>query len=207
VELFSSSRRPTHPEKSVNDDVHLVEAALAGDASAYGDLVERYQQRLFNTVLWVVGSREDATDLVQDAFVQAYAKLQTFRGAAQFYTWLYRIAMNLALSHRRKRRPTVSVDDFKQRLGEEPADPSDGPQRQLDLQEEVQQVQVALARLGSEHRQILVLREIEGCSYESISEILELPVGTVRSRLFRARMQLKEKLQSLRVEELRQDAS
>lgn len=180
----------------MNDDIQCVQAALAGDKDAYGDLVERYQQRLFNTVFRVVGVHEDALDVVQDAFFQAYAKLGAFRGDAQFYTWLYRIAMNLALSHCRRRRPTSSVDDFKSRLGEEPTDDGAGPENQAVAQENVEQIQAALARLGTEHRQILVLREIEGCSYEAIAEILSLPVGTVRSRLFRARSQLKEQLTS-----------
>lgn len=182
----------------MNDDVRCVEAALAGDKDAFGDLVERYQQRLFNTIFRVVGVHDDALDLVQDAFIQAYAKLGAFRGDSQFYTWLYRIAMNLALSHCRRRRPAASVDDCKERRGEEPVDEGAGPESQAAALEDVAQIQEALARLGTEHRQILVLREIEGCSYESIAEILSLPVGTVRSRLFRARTQLKEQLISQR---------
>ena len=102
--------------------------------------------------------------------------------------------MNLALSHRRRKKPAASVDDVKQRLGAEPEDPGAGPEPQLLSQERISEVQSALAELGEEHRQILVLREMESFSYESIADILGLPVGTVRSRLFRARMQLKEKL-------------
>lgn len=178
-------------------DAQLVEAALAGDRNAFGDLVARYQDRLFNTLLRVVGSHEDAADAAQDAFVQAFTKLDSFRGESQFYTWLYRIAMNVALSRQRRRRPTASVDHVKESVGDEPLDAGEGPEETVLSQERVEHVQAALSNLGDEHRQILVLREIEGFAYEEIASILDLPVGTVRSRIFRARVQLKEKLASL----------
>jgi RNA polymerase sigma-70 factor (ECF subfamily) len=182
-------------------DARLVEAAQEGDRDAFGDLVRRYQDRLFNTMLRIAGSREDAADAVQDAFVQAYLKLETFRGDAQFFTWLYRIAMNVALSRRRRMRAIGSLDAAKDCAGEEPVDATNSPGERLLVQEQVEQVQSALADLGEQHRKILVLREMEGCSYELIADILELPVGTVRSRLFRARMQLREKLHELWNEE------
>lgn len=180
--------------KDAPGDAALVEAALAGDRNAFGDLVARYQDRLFNSLLRLVGSHEDAADAVQDAFVQAFVKLESFRGASQFYTWLYRIAMNAALSRRRRRRPSASLDLAKETAGEEPTTIAAGPEDVVLSHERVEHVQAALAALGDEHRQILVLREIDGCAYEEIAEILELPVGTVRSRLFRARVQLKEQL-------------
>jgi RNA polymerase sigma-70 factor (ECF subfamily) len=182
-------------------DARLVEAALQGDRDAFGDLVVRYQDRLFNTLLRIAGSREDAADAVQDAFVQAYLKLESFRGDAQFFTWLYRIAMNMALSRRRRRRPVGSLEAAKSSAGEEPMDAAAGPDGRLLATERAEQVQTALADLGEQHRKILVLRELEGCSYEVIADILELPVGTVRSRLFRARLQLRQKLRSLWGEE------
>jgi RNA polymerase sigma-70 factor (ECF subfamily) len=179
----------------------LVEAALAGDRDAFGKLVTRYQDRLYNTLLRVVGTHEDAADAAQDAFVQAYTKLDSFRGASRFYTWLYRIAMNVALSRRRRRRPTASIDHAKEAAGEEPADVAEGPEDMVLSQERIEHVQSALGGLGDEHRTILVLREIEGCAYEEIAEILDLPVGTVRSRIFRARVQLKERLSGIWGEE------
>jgi RNA polymerase sigma-70 factor (ECF subfamily) len=182
-------------------DAELVEAALQGDRDAFGDLVLRYQDRLFNTLLRIAGSREDAADAVQDAFVQAYLKLDSFRGDSQFFTWLYRIAMNVALSRRRRRRPERSLDAAKTSAGEEPMDAAAAPHDRMLAEERAQQVHSALADLGHQHRKILVLREMEGCSYEVIADILELPVGTVRSRLFRARLQLKEKLRSMWGEE------
>jgi len=184
-------------DESTTDDRHLVEAALAGDKHAFGCLVERYQDRVFNTLVRVLGSRDDARDVVQDAFVQAFVKLDSFRGDAKFYTWLYRIAMNLALSQRRRRRPTESLDTAKDNVGEEPMTQQPTAAEELIRRERAEMLQQALLNLNDEHRQILVLREMESCSYEAISEILELPVGTVRSRLFRARMQLKEQLKIL----------
>lgn len=191
-------------EARASSDAGLVEAAQQGDRDAFGRLVMRYQDRLFNTMLRIAGSREDAADAVQDAFVQAYVKLDSYRGEAQFFTWLYRIAMNVALTRRRRRRPESSIDHAKDAAGEEPMDAAAGPNERLLQQERAAQVHGALADLGDSARKILVLRELEGCSYEVIAEILELPVGTVRSRLFRARLQLKEKLTSLWGEEAAQ---
>lgn len=176
----------------MTDDALLVERAQAGDRHAFGELVGRYQDRVFNALVALLGCREEARDAAQDAFVQAWRKLDAFRGDSQFYTWLYRIAMNQGLSRRRKRRPAMSLDQQKQEAGAEPTDPGGNPAAALDAAENIAQVRAALDELADEHRQILVLREIEGFAYEEIAETLELPVGTVRSRLFRARAQLKE---------------
>lgn len=192
---FPAEKRPG--DDAPGGDAHLVQATLGGNQQAFGVLVERYQDRLFNTLVRFTGSRHDASDLVQDAFVQALVKLDSFRGEAQFYTWLYRIAMNLSLSQRRKRRPVASVDVARERAGEEPMDQAETPDQGLIRRERAQVVQQALLQLGDEHRQILVLREMECCSYDQIGEILQVPVGTVRSRLFRARMQLKEQLEAM----------
>ena len=187
------------------DDAELVRAAVAGDKGAFGTLVLRYQDRLYNTLVRVLGSFEDARDVTQDAFVQAFVKLESFRAASKFYTWLYRIAMNLALSRRRRRKAMVSIDQAKHDVGAEPEDSGPSPEERMIDAQRVQIVQAALSQLGEQQRQILVLREMEDCSYETIAEILELPIGTVRSRLFRARLQLKDKLQSLLAQELEQD--
>lgn len=181
-------------ESGLNDDAQLIEATRAGDSAAFGQLVERYQDRLYNSLLRVLGSAEDARDVVQDAFVQAFLKLETFRGSAAFYTWLYRIAFNLAMSHARKRRPTASLEQAKANFGREPVDGQPTPEVHMVRRERIQMVHAALAALSAEYRQILVLRELEGCRYDQIAEILDLPVGTVRSRLFRAREQLRDRL-------------
>jgi RNA polymerase sigma-70 factor (ECF subfamily) len=182
---------------AVKDDAHLVEASRNGDRDAFGELVLRYQDRLYHTVVHVVGSAEDALDVVQESFVQAYLKLESFRGNSAFYTWLYRIAMNRAISRRRRAKPTLSVEQTREVSGSEPIDQGDAPEARLMRAEQADQVHEALAALSEEHRTILVLREMEGCCYDSIAEILELPVGTVRSRLHRARLQLKAELERL----------
>jgi RNA polymerase sigma-70 factor (ECF subfamily) len=187
-------------EKSfeLRTDEYLVEAAQAGNSGAFGALVERYQDRLYNTLTRVLGSRDDASEVLQDAFVLAYTKLGSFRGNSRFYTWLYRVALNQACSHRRRtsrRRGELSVEQLRELSGTEPVDASLQPEQILVRTEQAELVQLALTEISDEHREILVLREMEDYSYETIAEILELPVGTVRSRLFRARLQLKERLE------------
>jgi RNA polymerase sigma-70 factor (ECF subfamily) len=176
----------------LSDDAPLIAATLAGDTAAFGRLVGLYQDRLYNSLVRVVG--DDAADIVQDAFVQAYVKLNTFRGSSAFYTWLYRIAFNLAMSHARRERKTASLEGMKESWGCEPVDGQPTPETTVERREEVEMVHVALDELSTEYRMILVLREIEGCRYDQIAEILELPVGTVRSRLFRARLALRDQL-------------
>jgi RNA polymerase sigma-70 factor (ECF subfamily) len=178
----------------LSDDAPLIAATLAGDSAAFGSLVGLYQDRLYNSLLRVVGSADDAGDIVQDAFVQAFVKLDTFRGSSAFYTWLYRIAFNLAMSRARRERKTASLDGMKLLAGCEPVDGRPAPETNLEQREQVEMVHAALNELSTEYRTILVLREIDGCRYEEIAEILGLPVGTVRSRLFRARMALRNEL-------------
>jgi len=181
----------------VSDDAQLIEQTLAGKPAAFGELVRKYQDRLYNTVVHVVGSAEDALDVVQEAFVQAFLKLDTFQQSSAFYTWLYRIAFNMAASHRRRRKPALSVEHARESSGLEPIDGQPGPGDQVEQDERCRQVQQAIAGLTEEHRTVLVLREIDGCCYETIAEILDVPIGTVRSRLHRARLQLREELKGV----------
>jgi RNA polymerase sigma-70 factor, ECF subfamily len=178
----------------LSDDASLIAATLDGDTAAFGQLVHDYQDRLYNSLVRVTGSAEDAGDIVQDAFVQAYRKLDSFRGSSAFYTWLYRIAFNLAMSHARREHKLASLDGLKANLGSEPVDGQPTPDAHIERREQVDMVHAALAALSTEYRTILVLREIDGCRYDEIAEILALPVGTVRSRLFRARLQLRDQL-------------
>jgi RNA polymerase sigma-70 factor (ECF subfamily) len=159
--------------------------------------VRKYQDRLFNTVVHVAGSREEAEDVAQEAFVQAYVKLSSFHRESAFYTWLYRIAFNIAVSRRRRKKNEVSLDAGREDSGREPTDDVEAPGEQLLRQERANLVHSALAALSDEHRSILVLREMEGFEYEQISEILDLPTGTVRSRLHRARLHLREQLKTV----------
>jgi RNA polymerase sigma-70 factor, ECF subfamily len=181
----------------LSDDDQLIDLALDGQTEAFGQLVLKYQDRLYNTVFHVVGHAEDARDVVQEALVQAFLKLDSFQRHSAFYTWLYRIAFNVAITQRRRRRPTVSMDHLRETSPIEPVDCEDDPAEALDRKERCRQVRAAIARLAEEHRAVVVLREIDGCCYETISEILDLPVGTVRSRLHRARLQLREELKEV----------
>ncbi len=181
----------------MNDDTQLIEQTLAGRSEAFGELVRKYQDRLFNTVVHMTGNVEDAQDIVQDTFVKAFLKLESFQHHAAFYTWLYRIAFNSAVSHCRTRRPAISIDQSREDAGAEPVDGGDCPEATLLRRERCQQVRCAIARLKEEYRAVIVLREIDGLSYETIADILDLPVGTVRSRLYRGRLQLTEELKEL----------
>jgi len=178
----------------VSNDAQLIEKTLGGNTEAFGQLVLKHQDRLYNTVFHIVGRAEDARDIVQEAFVQAFLKLESFRQHSAFYTWLYRIAFNIAISQRRRRRPAVSLDGAKEAANMEPADEESSPVEILEQQERCSRVREAISQLDEEFRTVLVLREIDGCCYETISEVLDLPIGTVRSRLHRARLQLREKL-------------
>ena len=189
------------------DDAELIEAALTGDRTAFEGLVHRYQDRLYAAMVQVIGSAEEAEDVVQDAFVRAFLKLNTFQNNSQFFTWLYRIAFNSALSRMRRRKGTTSLDQARETVGEEPIDSFAGPDERLLRDERVRTVQVALSRLSEDHRSILVLREMQEHPYEQIAEILDISIGTVRSRLSRARAQLKVVLEEMeRAEELPRSA-
>ncbi len=192
----------------MNDDAQLISQALAGQTAAFGQLVQKYQDRLYNTVVHVAGNAEDAKDVVQEAFVQAFLKLESFQGASAFYTWLYRIAFNVAGTHRRRRGAMRAAEQAALAEGclrgaeGHPSSVADGPGEQLERQERCRQVRHAISQLPEEHRVVPVLREMDGCCYETIAEILDLPLGTVRSRLHRARMQLRDQLKEvLAVEE------
>ncbi len=178
-------------------DAQLIDETLTGRSEAFGQLVLKYQDRLFNAVLHVVANADDARDIVQEALVQAFLKLESFREHSAFYTWLYRIAFNAAISHRRRLRPMASVDRARETCHVEPSDHEPDPAAALDCKERCRQVREAIAQLADDHRAVLVLREIDGCDYETIAEILTLPVGTVRSRLHRARLQLREMLKEM----------
>jgi RNA polymerase sigma-70 factor (ECF subfamily) len=184
-------------EDASPSDGELIKATLAGQPAAFGQLVLKYQDRLFNSVFRLLGSAEDARDITQDAFVQAFLKLETFRGSAAFYTWLYRIGFNLAMSHARSKHHMQSLDGAKSERGSEPVDGQPLPEADFAREERAMLVHVALGQLAAEYREVIVLREIEGCRYDQIAEILDLPVGTVRSRLFRARLALRDQLAPL----------
>jgi RNA polymerase sigma-70 factor (ECF subfamily) len=181
-----------------DDDLSLVAACRAGDREAFGELVRRYQDRLYPTALRLTGRSEDALDLLQEAFLRAYRKLAQFHGHSSFYTWLYRLMVNLALSNRRRRRlangrPYEATSNLD--LAADP-DLSD-PAAPLERAERDRQVQLALNALAPDHRAVLVMKDLDGMRYEEIAGTLGVPVGTVRSRLHRARGELRDRLRGL----------
>lgn len=188
------------PDAVKPDDQQLIAECLAGRAEAFGQLVKRYQNRLYNTLVHFLGSVDEAQDAAQDAFVHAFQKLETFRGESAFYSWLFRIAMNAAVSRKRKgKRIRVSLDAVREAVGAEPVDshPAAQPSHTLEQHEQQVLVQNALSQLSEEFRTVLVLKEMEGLKYEEIAELTDCPIGTVRSRIHRARLELKQKLDIL----------
>lgn len=177
----------------MNDDRRLIAETLAGRSAAYGELVRRYQDRVFNLAARILGNHEDAADAAQEAFLHAYQALPAFKGDSEFFTWLYRIAFNAAVSLKRKRRPTASLEAGGDGAVTEPADPAtqDPPPPAVERAEEAAVLTAALARLSPDHRAVLVLKDIDGLMYEEIAAVVGVPVGTVRSRIHRARLELR----------------
>jgi RNA polymerase sigma-70 factor (ECF subfamily) len=199
------AERAARDERKKDEGV-LVEQAKTGDARAFRTLVERNQGRLFAVAFGMLKDRDDAMDVVQDAFIKAHKKLVDFEGNAAFGTWLYRICVNLCIDKKRSdaRRRSVALDDARAidvSDEKEPPLPGVGPRssgtnpaRNLHDKELGSEIDRGLARLSSEHRAVLLLREVEGMSYEEIAETLEIPKGTVMSRLFHARKNLQRQL-------------
>ncbi len=179
------------------EESHLIDRALQGDRSAFTELVHTHQGRLFASMLQVTGSPDEAEEVVQEAFIRAFVKLDSFQRNSQFFTWLYRIAFNSALTRRRRRRARVSLDYCRESTGLEIVDDADGVDEPMLQKERIELVRQAMHTLTEEHRSILVLREMEEHSYETIAQILDISIGTVRSRLSRARRQLKISIEAM----------
>src|SRR5450759_4728287 len=167
----------------------LVRRAQAGNGQAFSELVRRHQSSVYRHLLRMLGSHEDALELTQDAFIKAWQALPQWQPEAQFRTWLFRIANNTALDALRRRKLVefVPLEDSFDAPGSEP-----DPERQAQARQELRQLEASLKKLAPEHRQILLLREVEEMSYEEIGRVLLLSEGTVKSRLARARAALIE---------------
>ncbi|TWU65367.1 MULTISPECIES: RNA polymerase sigma factor [Crateriforma] len=185
----------------VDNESDLITDALSGNRDAFATLVRRNQDRLFASMIQVTGSPDEAEEVVQEAFIRAFVKLDTFQQNSQFFTWLYRIAFNTALTRRRRQKAKISLDQARESAGHELTATTDAVDENLLRAERVTMIRVAMARLSEDHRSILVLREMEGHDYEKIAEILCISIGTVRSRLNRARRQLKQHLEQLEDEQ------
>lgn len=194
------------------EDAMRVRQVQGGELQAFTELVRKYQDRVYNACLRICGDAEEARDLTQEAFLKAFESIEKFRGKSAFFTWIFRIAVNLSISHQRRvrSRATLSLDEVGgSTAGEEAGsragrvedvstpDPSSG----AVAAETHVRVADALAELDAEQRAVIVLRDMEGFDYQAIADVLELPVGTVKSRIFRARLALRERLKAWMAEE------
>lgn len=178
------------------DENKIIEQVLAGDNNAFGLLVERYQDRVYNLALRMCGNPDDAFDLAQEAFFRAWRGLSGFQGDSAFSTWLFRLSSNVCLDWLRakKRRPTVSltaVDDDGEETQLDLPDPGKSPEELLEAAEDRATLAKAMNQLPVEYRQILTMRAINDMSYTEIAEALQIREGTVKSRISRARLALR----------------
>jgi len=179
--------------QSEQDDTQLVKASQQGDQDAFASLVQRHQRRVFNMVLRMLQDYEEASEVTQEAFLAAWMGLPSFRGEARFPTWLYRIAYNCALKQleRRKRerylRATIEAEQILEEVNKQAEDTLELRARQAIVREQLEQ-------LPTKYRIVLTLRHIQEMTYEEMADILTLPIGTIKTHLFRARHLLKERL-------------
>jgi RNA polymerase sigma-70 factor, ECF subfamily len=186
------------PGRQDGDEAELIARATKGDAEAFGVLVERYQRRVANVALSVVHNQDDAIELAQETFVRAYENLSKFESRSSFSTWLYRIAANLAIDFWRRegRHVVLRGEDAENEIRKLPSDTGDSF-KIASRKELSARLTAALEELTPEHRTVILLREVEGLSYDEISEALNCPRGTVMSRLHYARNRLRVLLKDI----------
>ncbi|MDQ3060180.1 MAG: RNA polymerase sigma factor RpoE [Pseudomonadota bacterium] len=202
---MSTELPPSPPDKAPDSDTQLVERTVAGDQKAFELLVIKYQRRIQRLIGRMVRDVDLVEDIAQETFIRAYRALGQFRGEAQFYTWLYRIAINTAKKALMdlKRNPTVSENAYKSDDDDETSPveneltSSETPDAVLASKEIAQIINAAMDALPEELRQAITLREIEGLTYEEIAALMSCPIGTVRSRIFRAREAISAKVKPL----------
>jgi RNA polymerase sigma-70 factor (ECF subfamily) len=181
------------------DDLEAIRAVLAGEEDAFRRLVDKYSPSIFNLAYRMTGDPADAEDLAQEAFLQAFSKLADFRVGSRFHPWLYTIALNLCRNHLRRKAIVRWLPLYSERDGEAPAnlDPPDralNPEQALLDQEGDRRLAAAIAALPVKYREVFILRQSEGLSYEEIAQVTGLPMGTVEVRLYRARNRLIQNL-------------
>jgi RNA polymerase sigma-70 factor, ECF subfamily len=175
-----------------SDDIDLIRRFKGGDRPAFEELLRKYQDRIYNLCRYMLQDAEEAQDAAQDTFLKSYAALKNFKPDATFYTWLYRIGVNTCLDHKRKFRPEPFKDE-SQAEAFPSSEPS--PERRYQSKEIGQAIQRALEQLSKKSRMVIVLKEVEGLSYEEIAEVLKTSIGTIKSRISRAREELRKLLQ------------
>jgi RNA polymerase sigma-70 factor (ECF subfamily) len=197
------ARRQARAEQREEDRL-LVERARGGDQTAFRELFDRYHRRAYSLAYGMVHNSDDALDIVQDGFIKAHRYLDRFEGSSSFYTWFYRIVMNLSIDHIRKRKRARHVD-FNDALSHESDGPvgedsllprilGQNPGKSLARKEVREQVAAALEELSENHRSVLVMREFEGLSYQEMAEVMNCSKGTIMSRLFHARKNMQKRL-------------
>lgn len=189
-------QRLAFPDYSACPESTLVAQARAGEHDAFTELMNRNRARLYTIMLRASHSSDLAEEIVQDTFVQAFIKLHTFRSQSAFSTWIYRIAFNKHSTLKRRHRATRSLEGLCEGGGQDPVDPHISAENLCLRAEAKLQVTRALARLDAQTRRILILREMQGLSYDEISQVMRIKLGTVRSRLSRARARLAQELGS-----------
>lgn len=192
-----ATRLPPPPEDIQQvEERELVRRAQSGGLAAYDELVRRHQERIYATLYHMTASHEDASDLAQESFVKAFRSLETFKGDASFFTWVYRIAVNKTINFlkQRKNRSQMSLNDLDFNAENDPELVSlvseNTPRRDLSLSELQEKLNAAMLKLSEVHRLVVTLHDIQGLSHEEIGRIMDCNVGTVRSRLYYARQQL-----------------
>nr|WP_204618930.1 sigma-70 family RNA polymerase sigma factor [Desulforadius tongensis] len=186
------------------DDQQLIERSKSGDYIAFEELVRRYENKVYNVAYRFVGNHADASDLAQEAFIKIYQALGSFRGDSSFMTWIYHITANVCRDElrRRQKKQTISLDDDFQDKDNLPlilslSSDKPGPEEEIERMELREQVQQCLNMLSDEHRLILIMREMQQLSYDEIAKVLGCSLGTVKSRLSRARMAFKQKMTTI----------
>ena len=181
------------------EDQHIIKHCLDGDTSYFEVLVNRYQDRIYTLCRYMLENQDDAEDAAQDTFIKAFQGIRGFTPTASFYTWLYRIAVNTCLDHKRKFsfRSLFFSSDKETHIDSFPSqDPS--PESAYDTKQSMQALLSILKHLSEKYRVVIILNELEGLSYEEIAEILDVSIGTVKSRIFRAREELNKNMKKLR---------
>lgn len=188
-----------HTHMSSLRDAEIVRSVLGGDTNGYARLVEAYSERVINYLARMTGNRYEAEDLAQETFIRAYRALESYKPEFKFSTWLFRIAHNQCINYLKKRSRLVHIDDYRNE-DDEPAwvlvdDREDCDPVHAATQHELQvMVQVAIDELLPVYRTVVILRHVQGLSYQEIADIVDVPIGTVKSRLGRARTQLADRL-------------
>jgi RNA polymerase sigma-70 factor (ECF subfamily) len=170
------------------DEAFLIEQFKGGDRTAFGRIVQTYQDRIYNLCRYLLRNKQDAEDVAQDVFIKAFRRLNDFRPESSLYTWLYRIGVNTCLDHKRKLRPEPFTNGFQ---GEDQPSEEPSPERRYQSKEIGRAIRSALDQLSKISRTVIVLKEIEGLSYEEIAEVLNISAGTVKSRISRSREELR----------------